>query len=633
MKSYPETNEKIQGLVQLSHDQSNKHPALSQPVELTDGGLQPLQTPKDDAEVVIPPTQVGDEALENDDIQPTPASTPEDKKTTNVEDDGDGLHPAHLHCPVTRTTHANLLEFEIFSCPLCLEDLRSKPTKRSKPESSEPDESNSSVLQDEIKDAPKPHSAVEYKIKFEDAGGYVAAIQEWHEPLNLETARTIKNSTAGRSVLEVVSVVRSDIQRDSSRYESEKAALLREGILDNPKYTLVPTTTEIYIHSWQVIQALRQLVAYYPGISLMSNSIHLVEPYCFLFHILDDLLVFQETCTSSETIGPDKQPLFRTALAAARCDKETSDHINVIHDFLKAHYVQKVEEEKARWKRSIAVATYEMLWLLFKPGVTVYTEIDGSKAACVVHSVTVDHTHIRRRAPYLLDLWHLDYDGRHLGRVRKSVFIHAFDGEIEITSLNVIPCEFYDRTDHGKLRARLEELGERFYSLLSNEQMHYSGESLGRPTRWVSFEPNFIQVFFADSSQIEGRVIIDSSTYYNFEKSTPPDLADIRDSGEATSIEDRGEKRCFCPECTEKAMKREQETGRPASPWELYEHIDPKVTKSLEKIDPVSGKVDKHRYLLCPKRVWGFVLKSRKWGAYKLNSVSLLLVRKLLTFD
>ena len=53
-------------------------------------------------------------------------------------------------------------------------------------------------------------------------------------------------------------------------------------------------------------------------------------------------------------------------------------------------------------------------------------------------------------------------------------------------------------------------------------------------------------------------------------------------------------------------------------PWARYDIIDPKGQKSLELIES-SGKISRHRYLLCTHRLAGFVLRSRTWGALLLS--------------
>jgi len=60
----------------------------------------------------------------------------------------------------------------------------------------------------------------------------------------------------------------------------------------------------------------------------------------------------------------------------------------------------------------------------------------------------------------------------------------------------------------------------------------------------------------------------------------------------------------------------------PTFKWACYDNINPKVTKTLDLDGEAMGVSAKHRYFLCPKRVIGFVLKSRKWGMSIIGHVS-----------
>jgi hypothetical protein len=151
-----------------------------------------------------------------------------------------------------------------------------------------------------------------------------------------------------------------------------------------------------------------------------------------------------------------------------------------------------IEEEKSRHAQTPAVATYPLLWLLFKPGTTVYTQVDKSPAACVVQSI--DFTP-KSSSAYHIKLWYLEFDGRRLGRRQCSRLLLPYDGEKEITSLDVYPFEYQDKVDDGAMRKRLENRGERYYKLLSGGQAYYSGESLGEQIRWVSHFPVIILIF------------------------------------------------------------------------------------------------------------------------------------------
>lgn len=69
-----------------------------------------------------------------------------------------------------------------------------------------------------------------------------------------------------------------------------------------------------------------------------------------------------------------------------------------------------------------------------------------------------------------------------------------------------------------------------------------------------------------------------------------------------------GSTRCLCESCL---------GLRPHPPsnfiWTEYDLIDPTTVKSLDLPDRPEKEL-KHRYLICSRRLMGFVLKSRQWG-------------------
>lgn len=54
--------------------------------------------------------------------------------------------------------------------------------------------------------------------------------------------------------------------------------------------------------------------------------------------------------------------------------------------------------------------------------------------------------------------------------------------------------------------------------------------------------------------------------------------------------------------------------NRTEGPWAAYDNIDPRDTESLVLVDAITGQTSRHRYLLCPADIIGFVLKPRRWG-------------------
>ena len=120
---------------------------------------------------------------------------------------------------------------------------------------------------------------------------------------------------------------------------------------------------ELIIHSEPLIKALRSIVQYYPGQSLLGDNITLKEPYPILVHYRKELQEYMEGT-----------------------DAETSHHISVLLQYLQDNLGDKILEEDARYVKPTPVATFEMLWMLFKPGCDVYAQIDEQRGGFVVQS-------------------------------------------------------------------------------------------------------------------------------------------------------------------------------------------------------------------------------------------------------
>lgn len=335
---------------------------------------------------------------------------------------------------------------------------------------------------------------------------------------------------------------------------------------------------ELIIHSEPIIKALRAIVDYYPGQSLLGDTISIKEPFSILVHFRKEIQEYRESCD----------------------DAETYHHIGILQKYLEDNLGDKILEEDQRYTRPTPVATFEMLWMLFKPGMDVYAQIDEQRGGFVVQSCApfLDNLKYGHMAPFKIKMWYLDFDGRMVGRREHEVIIVPFDGEREITSLKVFPAKFIDSNLALSPRKRLEERGEKFYSMLMGKQMDYKGYSMVAEKKPKRFH--------------EGRVVVDQGSFYTYahwretDKHPAPTLGvDDDNSGILAGLHYD----CNCDEC--------MDTRRAASgntKWGSYENIDPRDTPSLA-ITKENGVVDRHRYFLCPRRIMGFDLKSKQWQA------------------
>jgi len=241
---------------------------------------------------------------------------------------------------------------------------------------------------------------------------------------------------------------------------------------------------ELIIHSQHIIKALRTIVDYYPGQSLLGDKITIKEPFSILVHYRKELQEYRESCD----------------------DAEAFHHIGVLLKYLDDTFEDKIKLEDARHNKQTPVVTFEMLWMLFKPGQDVYAQLDDQRGGFVVQSCEATAgegiTKAGHISPLKVKMWYLDFDGRYVGRRSHEVTIIPFEGEREITSLKVFPASFIDGNDEISPRKKLEERGEKFYSMLAGRQMDYRGFSMSADQTPKRFH--------------EGRVVVDQASFYTY---------------------------------------------------------------------------------------------------------------------
>ena len=151
----------------------------------------------------------------------------------------------------------------------------------------------------------------------------------------------------------------------------------------------------ITVHSSKLANALRAVVRYSPSQSLFGRSIAFRAPYSTLFHHSAALKAYRDThpaCHSDEY------------------KRECNDDIDLLLDVLEREKPE-VTAEKERYKRSRPVCSFNLLWLLFKPGEACYrTSETGERSAYIIRAVT-GGSFKGQPAPYKIDMWQFNFDG------------------------------------------------------------------------------------------------------------------------------------------------------------------------------------------------------------------------------
>ncbi|CAP62094.1 uncharacterized protein PODANS_5_310 [Podospora anserina S mat+] len=302
---------------------------------------------------------------------------------------------------------------------------------------------------------------VAYSVQYLDREGGDIGTQPHPTTFDLDVARHAVLKFKA-SVFGVVTVLKTSHSPEAFRYLSDESRLDRlSHILSDASITVNVHATKIIIESQALVNAIRTVVRYYPQIDLEGKSLELDEPYAVIGHHLRELESLRQ--------GPQDSAL----------DPKTTEHLGLLLDYLHTNvYKDKIDAERILHLKDLC--TFQMLWLLFKPGTTVYLEFRGNLEAYVVQSVVSDPAILsdvkQRLEPYKIKLWSLRYDGRFVGRTSTEVVLPPFGGERAITSLKVFPCEYRDKTDGGKTKRQLEENGRKWYNLLLGKQMRYHGE-------------------------------------------------------------------------------------------------------------------------------------------------------------
>lgn len=192
---------------------------------------------------------------------------------------------------------------------------------------------------------------------------------------------------------------------------------------------------------------------------------------------------------------------------------------------------------------------------------------------------------------------------------RAQQTLSSFDGEREITSLEIIPALLNRDGKEIKIQSdlwnKLVNRGQKYWEYLKQgcPQVNYDGKLLNkeqyrvRPT--CCRHSNSINMKF----QYRGKAILDPEKYYR---------TDYPEKAKPESMDDRD---CYCSDCISPGGKEKNEKTHP---FHTFKWLDPRPNKDSRKDNCEEScnppeLTPKHFFLL-PHEIPGFVLKSRKWS-------------------
>jgi hypothetical protein len=282
------------------------------------------------------------------------------------------------------------------------------------------------------------------------------------------------------------------------------------------------------------------------------------------------------------------------------------------------------------------------LWHLFRPGMEV-TGSDGKQAYRVIDVTSAKHRVAppwerwssnsekrKKTRPFSITCLYIDFNGTNLGPVPKVFDFKRFDGERDVTSLEVYPLRFHpakradfsdsewkeleDLPANERYRQKLIRRGAKFLQVAGVKHMYYAGPTLEA------------------RDEVESQVVIDFETAFSVEdpaqKLWKPELKTMIGNPEAEDgDQDEQDKDCSEACCridvvhddSYVEMKQREEYVNSLLPEAGAVDEQPSIAiipRPLKELRTSSGSslVSDDELIIMSYRVFGFVLRSRKWG-------------------
>ncbi len=190
-------------------------------------------------------------------------------------------------------------------------------------------------------------------------------------------------------------------------------------------------------HSYMTIfcpavnEALRCVVDYFPSVDLSGTTVKVIEPFAVFVFFERELSEYRERLLVG---SPDD----------SCANKNAYKHIGIVQDFVRSRTRQPdIDAERERHARGFA--TFDMLWLLFKPGSDVYySRLGFSEHEPYVLKEVQFKLANGCTNEYDLTFWNVDANRRLVGPSESWCSIPRFAGEMEIVKLVAYPCEYCD---------------------------------------------------------------------------------------------------------------------------------------------------------------------------------------------
>lgn len=264
----------------------------------------------------------------------------------------------------------------------------------------------------------------------------------------------------------------------------------------------------LQVNSPYILQAFREAIGSYVHVpSDFTSPCRLEGPFNMLVHHWDDLVRYREAVVAEND--------------SASSPPEMKEHLDLLFEFMH-HEVEPLRNEALAMIRKGQI-TYDLAWVLYKPGDVMYTEAKGHPWLTVCTKAAYEED--RLTGKYLeVNCTYTDRHGEDVGEAAKQVSLQqqtvfAGDRPVMITELAIFPWSTHPMaaTREGKqaLERKLRARGDRFSGLKDRQVKAYHGPAdfLKEPP-WTFYDISsckFRGVWLPYTEA--GRVILDRKTF------------------------------------------------------------------------------------------------------------------------
>jgi hypothetical protein len=234
-------------------------------------------------------------------------------------------------------------------------------------------------------------------------------------------------------------------KEDRGRY-SDFAMLIRRKI-DKEGDSV---STEVEIRSPIIRKALQGILATYAFLNLAATPIVIAKPYSALFHHREDIRNY--------AISPERSP-------------EEKRHLAVLTDFL-AKYIGPAEKMYQQMNLK-GMIRFDLLWTLFRAEDDVISQAEHFKE--VYRVVHCEQKTKEDETFFLIQVWRWGYSAGKFGPVQETLMIPEFSSTRRITQLPIFPFRCLSEDNQRAIYSEVVERGRQWRNLIHASYRQYNG--------------------------------------------------------------------------------------------------------------------------------------------------------------